>query len=221
MQKIKLLCLISLSLICLNGCSASILIPPLPGPTMVPSAIGTIYTAYAIGADERGFQTIVEDEIIEAKIQSKIFHQKDLKVLGLSAYSYNGNVYIVGQYDDKKDMSKIRKIVRKSGKVNSLTTFMLPETENSSCNAAEDYILQMQVKEALLENDSVWGTNIAVKSVQCNVVLLGRVGNINEITYAKKIAANIEGVSSVKSFIKSSKQNKYNMTSKQEIAFNK
>lgn len=221
MQKIKVLCLITLTLLCLSGCSASVFIPPLPGPTMIPSALASIYTAYAIGADERGFQTIIEDEMIETKIQSKIFHQKDLKILNVSAYSYNGNVYVIGQYDDKKDLKRIKKIVKKSGKVNSLTTFMLPQTEESSCSTAEDYLLQMQVKEALLEDDSVWGTNIAVKSVQCNIVLLGRVGNINEITHAKQIASTIDGVNSVKSFIKSSKQNKYNMTPKQEIAFNK
>ncbi|SDK88392.1 hyperosmotically inducible protein [Maridesulfovibrio ferrireducens] len=221
MQKIKLLCLMILSIACINGCAASIFIPPLPGPTMIPSALGSIYTAYAIGADERGFQTIIEDELLEANIQSQILHQKDLEVLGISTYSYNGHVYVVGKYDEKEDFNHIRKIVKKSGKVNSLTTFLFAEKEDAACNAADDYMLQMQVKGALLNDESVWGTNIAVKSVQCNIILLGRVGNINEVARARQTASQIAGVVSIKSFIKSSKHNRYNIHTKREVALNK
>ncbi|WP_031479968.1 BON domain-containing protein [Maridesulfovibrio frigidus] len=211
MQNFKTLCLLIFTLTCLNGCTASILMPPLPGPTMIPSAMGSIYTAYAASVDERGFQTIVEDELLEANIQSKILHQKDLEVLGVSTYSYNGHIYIVGQFDQKEDFNMLRKIVRSAGKVNSLTTFLFAESEDAICNAAEDYILQSEVKAALLDNDSVWGTNIAVKSVQCNIVLLGRVGDINEIEHAKRTAFQIEGVQTVKSFLRSSKQNNYHL----------
>ncbi len=214
MQKLKKLCLLITTLACLNGCTASVLMPPLPGPTMIPSAMGSLYTAYAASVDERGFQTIVEDELLEANIQSKILHQKDLEVLGVSTYSYNGHIYIIGQYDQKEDFDKLRMIVKSSGKVNSLTTFLFAESEDATCNAAEDYILQSEVKAALLDDDSVWGTNIAVKSVQCNIVLLGRVGDINEIEQAKRTAFQIEGVQTVKSFLRSSNHNKYRLHGK-------
>ncbi|WP_432735409.1 BON domain-containing protein [Maridesulfovibrio sp. FT414] len=193
----------------LSGCSAGVLIPPLPGPMMIPSSVGTAINAYSIGTDERDFQTIVEDELIETGIQSAIMKEKGLNILDLSTYSYNGNVYVVGVYDEKEDFQRIRRIVRSSKKVNSLTTFLFAEEENPQCSTTDDYMLQMAVKTALINEPNIWGTNFAVKSVQCNVVLLGRVGDINEAITARQVAARISGVKSVKSFIRASGQNNY------------
>ncbi len=211
------ICLALTALTLMSGCSASVLIPPLPGPFMIPSSVGTVYNAYAIGADERGFQTIIEDEMIEAGIQSEILNEKKLNILDLSTYAYNGHVYVVGVYDEKEDFQHIRKIVRKNKNVNSLTTYLFPENDNA-CDKADDYVIQMAVKSALLNDDSVWGTNIAVKSVQCNVVLMGRVADINEAITAGKIATGINGVKGVKSFIRSTRQNKYLRQRKQIAA---
>lgn len=211
-----IICLALLALISISGCSASVLIPPLPGPMMIPSSISSIYTAYAISTDERGFQTIVEDEILETSIQSDILDEKELSILGLSTFAYNGHVYVVGEYDEKKDFKLIRKIVRNKKKVNSLTTYLFAEDEKA-CGKTDDYVIQMAVKSALLNDDSVWGANIAVKSVQCNVILMGRVATVNEAITAKRIAASIDGVKGIKSFIRSTRQNKY-LGQQQKIA---
>lgn len=198
----------------LSGCSASVLIPPLPGPMMIPSAAGSVLTAYAISTDERGFQTIVEDEMIETNIQTAIMGEKELNILELSTYSYNGHVYIIGEYDDKEDFQRIRNIVKKNRKVNSLTTYMFAEKENPQCSSTDDYMLQMAVKTALLDDPSVWGTNFAIKSVHCNIVLMGRVGTLTEAVSARQIAAKVSGVRSVKSFIRSSRENRYSTRSR-------
>ncbi|NDV25586.1 BON domain-containing protein [Desulfovibrio sp. JC010] len=175
---------------------------------MIPSSISSVYTAYSISTDERGFQTIVEDEMLETSIQSDILNEKGLNIMDLSTYAYNGHVYVVGEYDEKEDFQRIRKIVKSNKKVNSLTTYLFAEDE-SACGKTDDYLIQTSVKSALLNDNSVWGANIAVKSVQCNVVLMGRVASVNEAITAKQIAANTSGVKGVKSFIRSTRQNKY------------
>ncbi|WP_320170726.1 BON domain-containing protein [Maridesulfovibrio sp.] len=206
----KLYMLFTLLTLCfMSGCSAGVLIPPLPGPMMIPSSVGTAINAYSIGTDERGFQTIIEDEMLETTIQAAILEEAGLEIMDLSTYSYNGHVYIVGRYDEKQDIQRIRKIVKNSGKANSLTTYLFADRGDAECNSATDYMLQMEVKAALLDDPSVWGTNFAVKSVGCNIILLGRVGNINEAVAAKQIAARIKGVRSVKSFIRATHQNRY------------
>lgn len=209
MPDFKRICLLFLILGSLCGCSASVLIPPMPGPMMIPSSLGSVYTAYSISTDERGFQTIVEDEMLETSIQSAILDEKDLNIMDLSTYAYNGNVYIVGTYDEKSDFHRIRKIVKSSRKVNSLTTYLFAEEQDTSCSATDDYMLQMSVKSALLEDQKIWGANIAVKSVQCNIILLGRVGNINEAVAARQVASQVGGVKSVKSFIRATQHNRY------------
>ena len=160
------------NLVLLTGCSASVLIPPLPGPLLVPSAISSIYTAYQISVDERPFQTIIEDEILETSIQSSILKEKELDILDLSTYSYNGNVYVIGTYDKKEDFKHLRKIVKEARKANSLTLYLYPEEKNAACGPFDDRMLQLKVKGDLLSSESVWGTNIAVKSVYCNIILL-------------------------------------------------
>ncbi|WP_320005878.1 BON domain-containing protein [Maridesulfovibrio sp.] len=212
----KLFVCLTFFICCLSGCSASVLLPPLPGPMLIPSSVGSVYNAYAISTDERGFQTIIEDEMLETSIQSQILDEKGLNILDLSTYAYNGHVYVVGEYDEKEDFNRIRKIVRKNKKVNSLTTYLFAEDENA-CSKADDYMIQMAIKSALLTDNSVWGANIAVKSVQCNVILVGRVASINEAIAAKRIAMDTEGVKGVKSFIRSTRQNKY-IKQEQKIA---
>lgn len=209
MRNLKLTCLILFALSCISGCSASVLFPPLPGPMIIPSSISSAYTAYSISTDERGFQTIVEDEMLETSIQSAILKEKGLNVLDLSTYVYNGHVYVIGTYDEQEDFKRIRKVVKSKDKVNSLTTYLFKEDDSSICNSAEDYLLQLAVKGALLEGESIWGANYAVKSVQCNIVLLGRVGDINEAVAARQIAEQVSGVRSVKTFIRSRQRNRY------------
>ncbi len=211
-----LICLALVAVTCISGCSASVLIPPLPGPTMIPSSVGSIYNAYAIATDERGFQTIVEDEMLETSIQSDILHEKKLNIMDLSTYSYNGHVYVVGEYDHEEDFQLIRNIVKKKKGINSLTTYLFAE-DGTACSKTDDYMIQTSVKSALLNDESVWGANVAVKSVQCNVVLMGRVATVNEAVKARQIAAGINGVKGVKSFIRSTRHNKY-LGQQQKIA---
>lgn len=211
-----LICLALVALTSMSGCSTSVLIPPLPGPAIIPSSVGSIFNAYAIATDERGFQTIVEDEMLEASIQSDILHEKKLNIMDLSTYSYNGHVYVVGEYDHEEDFQLIRNIVKKKKGINSLTTYLFAE-DAAACSKTADYMIQTSVKSALLNDKSVWGANVAVKSVQCNVVLLGRVASVNEAFKAKQIAADINGVKGVKSFIRSTRHNKY-LGQQQKIA---
>lgn len=201
-QPIKLIFLALLLMLSISGCTAAVLIPPLAGPLFVPSTAVSAYQIYRIGNDERDLQTIIEDEYTESRIIASILKDKDLEVLGLSSYSYNGHVYIVGKYDDKKDFSRISRAVHNSGKVNSLTTYLYPEMENPPCNSAEDIILENKVRAALMENKSTRKINVAVKAVQCNIILLGRVRSSHEINEVKNVTASVGGIASIKSFIR-------------------
>lgn len=200
-----------------GGCTASVLIPPLSGPLFVPSTAFSAYQIYQIGNDERSMQTIIEDEFLETSIHAAILKDNELEAMKLSPYSYNGNIYVIGESSDNKDFARIRRVVRRSGKVNSLTTYLYPDTENPKCNDAEDFILETKVKAALLSDQKTRGINVAVKSVQCNIVLLGRVGSYKEAYNIKNVASSVIGTVSVKSFIKPSNINNYK-TSRRRIA---
>jgi hyperosmotically inducible protein len=203
--------LLTIILLCFfsSGCTAAVLIPPMIGPMLIPSSAASAYQIYNINNDERDLQTIIEDEYIESRIQASIVQDKDLEVLELSPYSFNGNVYVVGTYDNKKDFSRIRHAVRNAGKVNSLTTYLFPEKENAACNMAQDMVLETKVKAALIENRTTRNVNVAVKSVQCNLILLGRVKNFRDLMAVKNVASNVKGSVSIKSFMRPTDLRKY------------
>jgi hyperosmotically inducible protein len=60
-----------------------------------------------------------------------------------------------------------------------------------------------QVKTKLIGDKEIWSTNVDVKTVQCNVVLLGVVGSKKEIDKAIAHTKSVKGVRGIKSFLRS------------------
>ena len=55
-------------------------------------------TIYKTAVDERSVGTIVKDETISAKLQAKFLEDKTVSYLNISPLSYEGHVYLVGEY---------------------------------------------------------------------------------------------------------------------------
>jgi hyperosmotically inducible protein len=62
-----------------------------------------------------------------------------------------------------------------------------------------------KVKAKLIGDKEIWSTNIEVKSLQCNIVLLGIAGSHAQINRAVSHAKSVEGVRSVTTYLKSMK----------------
>ncbi|MGZ3606419.1 MAG: BON domain-containing protein, partial [Syntrophales bacterium] len=60
-----------------------------------------------------------------------------------------------------------------------------------------------KVDAKLVADKDIWSTNIDIKVVQCNVVLVGIVKTSREIAKATAHAKSVEGVRSVTSYLKS------------------
>jgi hyperosmotically inducible protein len=58
------------------------------------------------------------------------------------------------------------------------------------------------VDAKLIADDRIWSTNVDVKAVQCNVVLLGIVGTQQEISRSVAHARSVPGVRSVRSYLR-------------------
>ena len=161
---------------------------------------GTIYSA---AVDERNVSTIASDTSIKGEIVKKFIDDDQIKSLDISTGCYQGHVYLVGEYD--KAVQKERAIIIAKGVegVKSVTTYLLPKKKGDLCGTDDNLKIAGKVKVKLIEDKDIWSTNIDVKSVQCNVVLYGLVGSQTEINKAIAHAESVEGVRSVKSFLKS------------------
>ncbi|MBU1195595.1 MAG: BON domain-containing protein [Proteobacteria bacterium] len=171
---------------------------------MVPllNSCGTIYGA---AVDERNVSTIASDHQIKAGILKKFTDDELVGVLDFSVSSYEGHVYLIGEYKTTAQKNRAIELAKKEEGVTGMTTYLIPENPKAACGTAQNLELTAKVKAKLIGDKDIWSTNIDVKTMQCITVLWGLVGSKVEIEKAIRHARSVKGVSQVKSFLKAVK----------------
>ena len=116
------------------------------------NSCGTIYGA---AVDERNVSTIASDHEIKAKILKKFADDEHIGVLDFSVSSYEGHVYLIGEYKTLTQKSLAVKIARGQNGVTGLTTYLLVEDPKSSCGSAKKLELTVQVKTELIGDKDI------------------------------------------------------------------
>jgi len=158
-------------------------------------------TIYKTAVDERNVGTIVKDETISAKLQAKFLEDKTVSYLNISPLSYEGHVYLVGEYASTAERDRAIALAKETDGVRDVTTFLLPRKVGDTCGTTDNLEKKALVKKALIEDKAIWSTNVNVEVVQCRVVLLGIVGSSAEIAKAVAHAKAVPGVREVKSYL--------------------
>jgi hyperosmotically inducible protein len=166
------------------------------------SGCGTIYKA---AMDERSVGRQAKDEQIEMEIRKKFLNDDNIETLDISTYCYNGDVYLVGEYGNRTQKSLAINLAKGVEGVKSVTDHFLPKKKDDSCGTKENIELIASIKGKLIGDKNIWSTNIEVKAIRCNVILLGLVGYPSEITDAIAHAKSVQGVRKVTSYLKVSK----------------
>jgi hyperosmotically inducible protein len=156
-------------------------------------------TVYKAAVDERSVGTMASDTKIKATILGRFIDDETIKTLDISASSYEGQVYLVGEYEKQAQKSRAIEIAKGVEGVKGVTSYFLPKKENDKCPNLE---LTAKVKANLIGDTDIWSTNVDVKTMQCTVVLWGLVGSKAEVDRAVGHAKSVEGVKQVKSFLR-------------------
>ncbi len=164
--------------------------------------VGTIYSAVL---DERNVKTIASDKSIELQILRNITDGKSSDLMEVSVTSYNGNVFLVGEYKNTSQKNRFLNAAKKIEGIKSVKSYLLQVKKDSSCDTKKNLEITVNVKSKLIGDGSIWSTNINVSTIQCQVVLWGTVGTSSEIKKSINHAKSVKGVKSVKSFLKSTK----------------
>jgi len=162
-------------------------------------------TAYKVAMDERNVRTQAKDEKITMAIRKQIIDDNQVKFLDISTYCYDGHVYLVGEYENPTQKRQALKLANGVEGVKSVTGYFLPKTKGDLCGTTDNLELSARVKAKLIKDKNIWSTNIEVKSLQCHIILLGLVGSQDQIKKAIVHAKEVDGVRSVKSYLKSIK----------------
>ncbi len=164
---------------------------------------GTIYKA---AMDERSLSQQTADASISAAIMSAYLDDDDVSVLGIEPYTFAGDVYLVGEYENTKQKNKAVSIARNTDGVKNVTTYFLPKKVDPACETSDNLGILASVKKKLISDGDIWSTNVEVKVVQCKVVLLGLVGSQEQIKKSIAHTKAVEGVRSVKSYLRVSRE---------------
>ena len=161
---------------------------------------------YVTAIDQRNLKTILDDTAIKLTIINK-FHDDEhisaLNTLDLSIECYQGNVYLVGEYDKPVQKARAIEIAKSIQGVKKVATYLLPKNKNDICGTDENLVIMGKVKAKFIGDKDLWSRNIDVKSVQCNVVLYGVVASQNKIDKAIEHSKGVKGVRTVTSLLKS------------------
>lgn len=181
-----------LLLFALSACSTAIL--AIRGAT-------SGYTAYEIISDLRGIESQVEDPVIKVRIRSRFDKIEKLKDLPVDIFVYDGHVYLVGQVEGVDQADRMAALARGVNGVRQVTTYLLRGKGINIDALAADALLSVEVKAKLISQAGVNSTQIDVKTVQGNVVLMGIVGSSVIALKAEQLARETSGVVQVKNYL--------------------
>ncbi len=162
-------------------------------------------TIYKTAVDERDISTIASDTKIKASIVKAYADDENLKVLDFFVGVYNSEVYLVGAYKSTAQRDKAISIARNTENVKKVETYMIPAVENHPCTTKVNLGITANIKAAMAKDSDIWSTNVDVKTVQCNVVLVGFVGTQLEVKKAIEHAKAADKVRDVKSYLKAAR----------------
>ncbi len=159
-------------------------------------------TPYKVVMDERSVGSWADDEVVSTTVFKRFAEDDTVKALDISTYSYEGRVYLVGEYDSPAQKSRAVAIAKGVKGVKSVTSYLLPKPKVDFCGTTDNLVILAKVKTALIGADDIHSTNVDVKVVQCRVVLLGIVASRAEAERAVAVARGVEGTRGVTSYLR-------------------
>ncbi len=156
---------------------------------------------YGVAEEERSNTAIYTDEKIKLTIDKRILGE-EINVFEYATFCYNGDVYLVGEYEKAEQKEKVLKIAHSVKGVKSVTTYLLPRKKIDTYGKMDHAAISIRVHGLLIEDNDIHSTNIDVKVIQCHVILLGIVGTQSEADKAIADAKSLGGVVGVVSYLK-------------------
>ncbi|MDP3426509.1 MAG: BON domain-containing protein [Humidesulfovibrio sp.] len=163
------------------------------------SGCGTIYRA---SVDERDVGTFVDDSRIESSVRARIINDPMVKLRDVSVNSYLGTVYLVGEFDADQQKMRAVRLAREVNGVRRVTIIPFQKRVDPTCGTTGDLALYAKIKKNLVEDQDIWSTQVDVKVVQCNVVVLGLVKSQHDADRIVAHANAVQGVYTVQNFIR-------------------
>ncbi|MBU1172223.1 MAG: BON domain-containing protein [Proteobacteria bacterium] len=159
-----------------------------------------IETVYKTSVDERPLRHILNDKKLTGLMMAKLLEDDVTRLMDVSAVCYFGYPFVVGQCSTLDEAQRIMDIAQEvTGK--PAVPYLLKKGEEEDCNPAINLEVAYETMARLTADKKIFATNVTVKSVQCQVVLLGVLGSKESILAAIEHAKSVSGTKKVQSFL--------------------
>ena len=179
------------------GCSkqpdtAPASMPSGPTTTMVPAP------TTAPGSATTTVGTEIDDTVVTASVKSALLADPDIKSFDFKVETRKGEVMLSGFVDNQVQLDRANAIAKAVPGVTSIQNKVTLKTGSTTVgNKVDDSIITAKVKAALIGDEVIKSTDIAVVTRKGEVQLSGFVNSQTQIDRAVLIAKAIEGVTSV------------------------
>jgi len=160
---------------------------------------GTVYKA---AVDQRDVGTFVDDGRIESSVRALYVNDSLVKLRDISVNSYLGTVYVVGEFESDTQKMRAVKLARQVDGVRKVTIIPFTKRDDPTCGTTDELTLYAKIKAKLVEDKDIWSTQVDVKTVQCNVVVLGLVANQRDADAIIRHVNSVEGVRTVQNYVR-------------------
>ncbi|GAB6094449.1 hypothetical protein JCM14469_07010 [Desulfatiferula olefinivorans] len=173
---------------------------PTAGCTVKSAIKNTVKTIYKTSVDERPLRHILNDKKLTTLLTARLVEDDVTRILDVTAVCYFGYPFVVGQCETLDEAQRIMDIAWEvTGK--PAVPYLLKKGEGEDCNPALNLEMAYETTARLAADKKIFATNVTVKTVQCQVVLLGVLGSKEAILAAVEHAKKVTGVQKVQSFL--------------------
>jgi len=160
---------------------------------------GTVYKA---AVDQRDVGTFVDDGRIESSVRALYVNDSVVKLRDVSVNSYLGTVYVVGEFESDAQKMRSVKLARQVDGVRKVTVVPFTKRDDPACGTTDELALYAKIKQLLVADTDIWSTQVDVKTVQCNAVVLGLVASQRDADAILRHVNSVQGVRTVQSYVR-------------------
>jgi hyperosmotically inducible periplasmic protein len=142
--------------------------------------------------------TDVADTMVTTKVKAALLGDSDVKGLDIKVETRKGLVMLSGFVDSRAQIDRAISITRAvEGVTNTENNMTVRNDQSTAGNTMDDGMVTAKVKTALLSNDGINSSDIAVVTNRGEVQLSGFVDNQAQVDQALVVARAVEGVHGV------------------------
>jgi len=166
------------------------------------STPNSMLNAVTTVAERRSMGEVATDTRISAEINAKMLESEDVTWADVDSIVYQGRVLMTGSVPTARAKQAASRIVSYIEGVTEVINELIIAPDGGFSDLAKDAGIEAELKGDLIVTDNVSSIDYRWASVQGTLYIIGWAKSTAEVTHVLTVAAHIEGVRSIKNYLR-------------------